>query len=127
MKNCPDCGVKPGEPHIDGCDIETCTHCGVQRIQCNSKKHNKHEARWGTFDNMLSDFWIENYCGKIPGREYSHCLLCTTPTNANSGIIKTPTGQEVYCVCPNGRAMARQEKIINEKKRKKHNTSISTR
>lgn len=32
--NCPDCNVKVGEYHVEGCDIETCEHCGQQRIGC---------------------------------------------------------------------------------------------
>ncbi len=32
--SCRDCAVKPGERHLDGCDVARCTACGYQRISC---------------------------------------------------------------------------------------------
>jgi hypothetical protein len=33
-KNCGDCGAVPGAKHTDGCDVERCTACMGQRLQC---------------------------------------------------------------------------------------------
>lgn len=33
-KNCHDCGAKPGEQHVPGCDTERCPNCGGQIISC---------------------------------------------------------------------------------------------
>lgn len=35
MRNCLDCGVKPGERHRHGCDVQRCPFCGSQLLTCN--------------------------------------------------------------------------------------------
>ena len=34
LKNCHDCGAKPGKLHARGCDTERCPLCGGQTIGC---------------------------------------------------------------------------------------------
>ena len=47
LSNCSGCGVKPGELHDSGCDVEQCSGCGGQRIFCGcGREHDPIFARW---------------------------------------------------------------------------------
>lgn len=70
-KRCPDCQVQPGQVHLHGCDIEQCSACGWQKLQCDCAEHDPAFARW-------SGFW--------PGKLEALALGMDLNTLAASGI-----------------------------------------
>lgn len=46
LQKCHDCDAEPGEVHKDNCDVERCSICGGQRLQCVCEGHDKKFARW---------------------------------------------------------------------------------
>lgn len=55
LPNCPDCNVKVGEIHQDGCDLERCPSCGGQLLSCSCA------------DDEVSKFKPIPWEGEFPG------------------------------------------------------------
>ena len=49
LRNCSDCGAKPGHIHESGCYVERCSVCGGQWISCGCDLHDLVFARWTGF------------------------------------------------------------------------------
>jgi hypothetical protein len=74
MNNCPDCGVKVGATHADGCDVARCLVTGGQRLSCGALRelvphpgrgHGKDvwTGRWpGAAECEEFDWWAQ-FCG----------------------------------------------------------------
>jgi hypothetical protein len=43
---CPECRVTVDKAHKKGCDVERCTACGGQRLQCACPMHDRKLAAW---------------------------------------------------------------------------------
>ena len=64
---CPDCGAKPSSIHMVGCDVERCTVCKGQRLQCDLSECEGHDP--------IVARWVGEWPGKAECREkgwYSH-------------------------------------------------------
>lgn len=46
LRDCHDCGAKPGDVHSKNCDVERCSVCGCQRMCCDCEGHDPLFARW---------------------------------------------------------------------------------
>lgn len=64
LRNCPDCGVEPGQPHVSGCDVERCSVCGSQRLSCNCDDDPLSDYRDGTGHDPYFARWTGIWPGK---------------------------------------------------------------
>ena len=61
---CPDCGTAIGQPHKNGCDVERCSECFGQRIQCNCEGHVPLISAWTGFFPMRKNFALSEALAK---------------------------------------------------------------
>ena len=59
LLDCGDCGALPGQPHKTGCDVERCSVCGGQRLQCRCEGHDPIYSRWtGIYPGAAEAAWV---------------------------------------------------------------------
>ena len=84
MRDCRDCGAKPGGLHALGCDVERCRLCDGQAISCDCVHSEDPEwdgeseatdAMWGAYDAKVAELggrlaWSGEYPNTAECREY---------------------------------------------------------
>lgn len=98
LRDCHDCGAKPGEPHQDGCDMARCLITGQQLIQCGGEEH-EYKGRWyGEHDGDCGhDIWTGESNGCAECREYDFWCYWQEPSGS-------PYGKWIPCAADHPKA-----------------------
>lgn len=56
LRPCGDCAVAPGQVHQAGCDVERCSYCGGQWIQCGHSRTRKHDPRFARWTGLYPGY-----------------------------------------------------------------------
>ena len=104
VKDCHDCGVKPGENHKPGCDTERCPACGGQMISCGCLSE-KETAAWieknllpwtGIWPGCLEaaafgwwSRWVDNPPGTLPMGRWEVCTEDTVGASPDLNRLYT--------------------------------------
>lgn len=76
-EKCHDCGVKIGELHIPGCDVERCADCGggmTQAISCDHEDYIKPRLPWtGEFPGCKEARELGFWCKWVEGKGWARC------------------------------------------------------
>ena len=115
VRNCHDCGAKPGEMHTEGCDVERCPRCGGQTISCRciydingidyAKMEEMHpaiyfsgpademEAKWDREWGHRRMLWTGEWPGQLECREYGWWAVFGPGLNPPQiGWVSVPEG-----------------------------------
>lgn len=115
LRTCGDCGAKPGELHVPGCDVERCPRCGGQSISCyciyefcgidpvemeethpdiwNNGPTPEMDAEWDSKWDSKRMPWSGEYPGVAECREFGFwCVEGRKMTPPQPGWVRVPAG-----------------------------------
>jgi hypothetical protein len=105
---CHDCGVKEGQLHLPGCDMERCPFCGNQLISCRCVYDKLKVVRGSPLTDEQEQAWSEyvDEKGRIPWIQYPNlCARCgalwpeffSVPTEEWERYVEPRMRREILC------------------------------
>ena len=93
---CGDCGARPGNLHVSGCDVERCKVCGWQAIGCDCPSPQGEYASTleGTFGDWKSTIWTGLWPGYAEMKEYGYADLNDLATACARGELTWDSERE---------------------------------